>query len=276
MSDQKEQLNEMNQFMNIVRDNAPINERFGEIELGGNMHPQHRVPIEFYDEFKSTYPGSRVRFRGPKRGKQNTSYSDATHFYIVSKKGEAVAPPRDELPGMRAPHRPEDRPHTPGYNKLEPASRAAADSRAQAFIHEDDDEPYFGQEEEAAYDALRDSLPRETILGWMQDYELVGDAAKIDDAVYDWFLTKYVDDGVEHFDGEDWHNWLADFVADNRAITEAEGFNLDSIVESVLEEFEGQPKDYVDPEDNTDEIEAAPKDDYSGKIEDEELGLRFD
>lgn len=61
------------------------------IELGGKTHHTTRVPIEHYDEFKKTYPGSRVKFRGPKRGKDNTSKADATHFYIVDKKTKKVA-----------------------------------------------------------------------------------------------------------------------------------------------------------------------------------------
>ena len=58
----------------------------GSITLGDQEHNTRRVPIKHYDEFKKTYPGSRVKFRGPKQGKDNTSKADATHFYVVNKK----------------------------------------------------------------------------------------------------------------------------------------------------------------------------------------------
>lgn len=288
----REQLNEMQQFMDIANGKLPnqdvITEAVtgGMIEVGGQEYPWRRVPIEVYDQFKAEYPGSNIRFRGPRRGRDNTSKADATHFYVV-RQGPNNPKPED-MARIHQPERqqelefgPKNRPHTPGYNKLEPASRAAADSRAQAFIFDNvnDDELYYGAEEEAAYDDLKTKIPREQILAWMEDYELVDSTAKIDDAVYDWFITKYIDDGVENFDGEQWHNWLADFVADNRAITEEAGINLESIVESVLTEFPGAPKDYVDPEDRVDEPKPEPEDivtDYGSDIEDEELGLRFD
>lgn len=62
---------------------------FGEetIRLGGEDHPMKRVPMKFYDEYKKKFPGARVKFRGPKKGKMNTSKEDATHFYIVDHKG---------------------------------------------------------------------------------------------------------------------------------------------------------------------------------------------
>jgi len=57
-----------------------------------------------------------------------------------------------------------------------------------------------------------------------------------------------------------------------------ESINLDSIVESVLQEFEGQPKDYEMSDDEL-ETEVEDKnevDTIDPEIEDEELGLRFD
>jgi len=76
-----------------------------------------------------------------------------------------------------------------------------------------------------------------------------------------------------------------------------EGINLESIVESVLEEFPGQPKDYYDEYDDPDDLgpiargksdimkahgaKDMPMSDYENdtidpEIKDEELGLRFD
>lgn len=63
----------------------------GSITLGDQEHNTRRVPIKHYDEFKKTYPGSRVKFRGPKQGKDNTSKADATHFYIVDKKDKTMS-----------------------------------------------------------------------------------------------------------------------------------------------------------------------------------------
>jgi len=74
-----------------------------------------------------------------------------------------------------------------------------------------------------------------------------------------------------------------------------ESISLDAIVESILEEFPGQPKDYYDPEDDdvpsfakgkSAMLKAAgakdlpmsdfERDHIDSNIEDEELGLRFD
>ncbi len=63
-----------------------------------------------------------------------------------------------------------------------------------------------------------------------------------------------------------------------------EGINLDNIVESVLQEYPGQPKDY-DASDEFKDDYADEMNDLAGdydtdiidpEIEDEELGLRFD
>ena len=62
--------------------------------------------------------------------------------------------------------------------------------------------------------------------------------------------------------------------------------NLESVVEGILQEFPGQPKDYdegdYDP-DEADQREMADdmnrdyeQDEIDPEIEDEELGLRFD
>ena len=59
----------------------------GTINLGGKEHNARKVPIKHYDEFKKKHPGSKVMFRGPRQGKQNTKKSNAHHFYIIHKKG---------------------------------------------------------------------------------------------------------------------------------------------------------------------------------------------
>lgn len=64
----------------VVEEDAP-----GTIELGGEKHSTRRVPIKHYDEFKKKHPGSKVMFRGPKKGARNTRKADAHHFYIVHK-----------------------------------------------------------------------------------------------------------------------------------------------------------------------------------------------
>lgn len=92
------------------------------------------------------------------------------------------------------------------------------------FYEGSDDDMHDSEDEEAAYDKLKSWLSKEEILGWMEDYDLVDETAKIDDMVYDTFIEQYVDHNVEGMDSEQWHNWLADFVADNRAITEGEIF----------------------------------------------------
>jgi len=54
------------------------------ISLGGKDHPINRVPIEHHDEFKKQFKGAVVRFRGPRRGTDNTAKADATHFSVIS------------------------------------------------------------------------------------------------------------------------------------------------------------------------------------------------
>lgn len=55
-----------------------------------------------------------------------------------------------------------------------------------------------------------------------------------------------------------------------------EEINLGSIVESILEEFPGQPKDYEMSDDEAEINNDFEKDSIDPEIEDEELGLRFD
>lgn len=66
-----------------VKEETKLDEGYS-IELNGESHPTHRVPIEHYDEFKKKNPGSTVRFRGPRKGKWHTLKADATHFSIVN------------------------------------------------------------------------------------------------------------------------------------------------------------------------------------------------
>lgn len=446
----REQLNEMQQFMDIANGKLPnqdvITEAVtgGMIEVGGQEYPWRRVPIEVYDQFKAEYPGSNIRFRGPRRGRDNTSKADATHFYVV-RQGPNNPKPED-MARIHQPERqqelefgPKNRPHTPGYNKLEPASRAAADSRAQAFIFDDVDNEitedfslasmafdlaaggFIGWAAVTAWPKVKEYFERRQYGNILADFEanvspesmkmyadkleaklvsthpssrkaLAGRLKSIEaklNAVPDaetfhgikrqiellrgemrraeQFIKKSntghdrrkakrkrvgedLDvDGMGHYEvvvrrGVGTDDFYEDVVSGPLPFPEAnkealqhvrmiksesesgarvkkshmlgqtgwsirpnsyslddkyvggfvfirqaedadveawygEGIELGSIVESVLEEFEGQPKDYVDPEDRVDEPKPEPDDivtDYGSDIEDEELGLRFD
>jgi len=267
----------------------PVNEAAaGMIEIAGEEYPWRRVPIEAYDDFKAQYPGSNIRFRGPRHGKDNTSKHDATHFYVV-RTGRKADQYTSRFPDgiVVPPKRKEDLPHTPGMNKLGSGARAAADSRAQAFIFDDVNEDLdtdgmgyynvtvqvddnFPDEVETAlaYDdamyAAQDLVAQYKKGRWEAKKFKKGDAVEWQirwDYSGDEYFTVIRVEPTDDADVEAWHG---------------ESIKLGSIVESVLEEFPGQPKDYYEPEDEVESEESSSDDDYDGYIEDEELGLRFD
>ena len=77
---------------------------------------------------------------------------------------------------------------------------------------------------------------------------------------------------------DDYGNKTTMFPEDLRLAPSNESISLGSIVESVLEEYPGQPKDYAIADDELEaEQESEFEKDYiDSEIEDEELGLRFD
>lgn len=155
-----------------------------------------------------------------------------------------------------------------------------------AFFDSVTDEPYVADSDEVL-DAIRDATRLGTDIvevegevvreGKKPEYEITDDDVEKDRDIFG------ADD--DDFDDED---------SDDLDYMMNENFNLDAIVESILQESPSQPKDYYDPEDDlgpaargkSDLLKAAgatdmPMSDFENdyidsEIEDEELGLRFD
>jgi len=177
-----------------------------------------------------------------------------------------------------------ERPHTPGYNKLGSGARAAADSRAQAFMFDEDSDP----DGMGSYDIIwNDETWKEAIPYNIAQKEVDRILNIIDDSALqahdnnDHLKTRKEAEGDtmtwtvhDHIDGD--HQVIRVEPSDMPAGYTGESIVLDSIVESVLEEYPGQPKDYAVSDSEVEVEDEFEQDRIDPEIEDEELGLRFD
>lgn len=155
-----------------------------------------------------------------------------------------------------------------------------------AFFDSVTDEPYVANSDEVL-DAIRDATRLGTDIVEVED-EVVREGKKPEYEITDDDVEKDRDIfGADDDDFDDEDSDDLDYMMN-------ENFNLDAIVESILQESPSQPKDYYDPEDDlgpaargkSDLLKAAgatdmPMSDFENdyidsEIEDEELGLRFD
>lgn len=177
-----------------------------------------------------------------------------------------------------------ERPHTSGYNKLGSGARAAADSRAQAFmVDEDDDADGMG-----SYDIIwgddtwKEAIPYDAAEREVQRIlNIIDDSALQAHDNNDHLQTKKTAEGDtmiwtvhDPIDGD--HQVIRVEPSDLPAGYTGESIELDNIVESVLEEYPGQPKDYDASNDETETEDEFENDRIDPEYEDSELGLRFD
>jgi len=181
-----------------------------------------------------------------------------------------------------------ERPHTSGYDKQGSGARAAADSRAKAFmVDEDDDADGMG-----SYDVVwngdtwREAIPYDAAeMEVARILQIIDDSALQAHDNNDHLRTKKTAKGdtmvwtvLDPSDGD--YQEIRVQPSDMPAGYTGESIELDSIVESVLEEYPGQPKDYDEGDYDPDEADQREMADDMGEIdpeiEDEELGLRFD
>jgi hypothetical protein len=187
-----------------------------------------------------------------------------------------------------------ERPHTPGYDKLGSGAKAAADSRAKAFMVDEDDDP----DGMGSYDILwndeswKEAIPYDKALKEVDRIlQIIDDSALQAHDNNDHLEVKKRDLGdsvewriLDPIDGD--HQVVRVEPSDMPAGYTGESVELGSVVENVLQEYPGQPKDYdegdYDP-DEADQREMADdmnrdygQDEIDPDYEDSELGLRFD
>ena len=229
----------------------------GMVEIGGQEYPWRRVPIEVYGQFKAQYPGAVVRFRGPRHGRDNTRKSNATHFYVVTTMNKAQLADFNAIPE-------DSDPDGMGHYEVVVRRGVGTDDFYEDVVSgpvpfPEANKIALGHVKMIKSESEQGARVKKSHMLDQVGWSIRPNSYSLDDKYKGGFVFIRP---AEDADVEAWYG---------------EGIELGSVVEAVLQEYPGQPKDYYDPEDKVeDEAESSSIDDDYGDAEDEELGLRFD